>query len=221
LPKKSTFFSYNIIHATVAEIFDTIGLPAHVSLVHAPINMRLVNGVPNPDIDGRPRASVKMHSDMWAGEPASAIMVFLPVFGEYGKIGVKWIEPRRFPEHLLGPLDDFDDGLSVIDGGFEYDVKFNSGEIVLADPYLVHATQKNAPGLMLSIDFRFIPYAQVASDAKSPGTRRNNYHSYQEWSDIGRNLVLTTEAPLAPFTGDDDGQSNDYAANFKIQKLNA
>ena len=221
LPKKSTFFSYNIIHATVAEIFETLGLQEHVHLAHAPINLRLVDGAPNPEIDGRPRASVKMHSDMWAGEPASAIMVFLPVFGEYGKIGVKWIEPVHFPEHLLGPLDDFDEGVKVIDGGAEYDAPLTPGEIVLADPYLVHATQKDAIGLRLSVDFRFIPHEQVASDARSPGTRLHNYHSYQKWADIGRNLVLTTDAPLVPFTGKDEGQSNDYAAEFNILKLDA
>lgn len=221
LPKKSTFFAYNIVHATVAEIFKSLGLPKHVELIHAPIGLRLVNGTPDPAIDRRPRASVKMHSDIWAGEPASAIMVFMPIFGKTEKIGVKWIEPVNFPEDLLNPLDDFNLGEDIIDGGIEYDAKFGVGDIVLTDPYLIHATQKKAPGLRLSIDFRFIVRNTLPSDAKSPGPRLKEYFDYDKWAKIGRSLILTTDAPLEPFTGKDDGTLNEFAAKFEILKLDA
>jgi len=219
LPKKPTYLAYNLIHATVADIFSGLGLQAHIQSIHAPINIRLVNGTPNPAIDGRPRASAKMHSDMWAGEPANAVMVFLPVFGEYGKIGVKWIEPRHFPSDLMRPLEDFDEGKHLIDGGREYDAAFNPGDIVLADPYLIHATQKNAQGLRLSIDFRFLTAQSLESDAPAPGTRNRNYLDYDAWADIGNGRILTTEAPLAPFDGEDVATSNEYAAPFEIKAL--
>ena len=219
LPKKPTYLAYNLIHATVADIFSGLGLQAHIQSIHAPINIRLVNGTPNPAIDGRPRASAKMHSDMWAGEPANAVMVFLPVFGEYGKIGVKWIEPRHFPSDLMRPLEDFDEGKHLIDGGREYDAAFNPGDIVLADPYLIHATQKNAQGLRLSIDFRFLTAQSLESDAPAPGTRNRNYLDYDAWADIGNGRILTTEAPLAPFEGEDVATSNEHAAPFEIKAL--
>ncbi len=219
LPKKPTYLAYNLIHATVADIFGGLGLQPHIKSIHAPINIRLVNGTPNPAVDSRPRASAKMHSDMWAGEPANAVMVFLPVFGEYGKIGVKWIEPLHFPTDLMRPLEDFDEGKHLIDGGREYDATFNPGDIVLADPYLIHATQKNAAGLRLSIDFRFLTAQSLESDAPAPGTRLRNYFSYEDWADIGEGRILTTEAPLAAFEGADEATKNDYAAPFEIKAL--
>ena len=93
---------------------------------------------------------------MWAGEPANAIMVFLPIFGEHGKIGIKWIEPHMFPVSLMQPLDDFDEGRNLAENGVEYDAGFNPGDIVIADPYMLHATQKDAFGMRLSLEFRFI-----------------------------------------------------------------
>ncbi|MBT4748706.1 MAG: hypothetical protein HOO19_05215, partial [Rhodospirillaceae bacterium] len=120
LPKRQTYAAYNLVHQTVAGIFNAFGLAGHARAVHAPVNIRLVNGRPDAAVDGRPRASAKMHSDMWAGEPAGAIMAFLPVFGAAGKTGIKWIEPLSFPEKLMGPLDDFDAGAHLAEGGREY-----------------------------------------------------------------------------------------------------
>ncbi|MBT6830776.1 MAG: hypothetical protein HOA58_14780 [Rhodospirillaceae bacterium] len=217
LPKRQTYAAYNLVHQTVAGIFNGFGLAAHARAVHAPVNIRLINGHPDAAIDGRPRASAKMHSDMWAGEPAGAIMVFLPVFGASDKNGVKWIEPTSFPEALMGPLDDFDAGAHLAEGGREYDAGLTPGALLLADPYLIHATQKNSDSMRLSIDFRFLPAETLASDDLAPGTRLDNYLTPEDWADIGAGRVLTSDAPLADYDGPDLATSNDYAAQFPIK----
>jgi hypothetical protein len=218
LAKKQNYLAYNMVHAVVADIFESLGLPAHVSSIHAPINLRLVDGA-DRRFDARPRASVKWHSDMWAGEPAAAVICFLPVFGVPGTLGVRWVEPRAFPKELARPLDDFHVGKDIIAGGKEYHVAFDPGVLILSDPFLVHATQRDTSGLRLSIDFRFIARQPVASDAMASGTRSENYLPYSDWANIGRSHVLTTEAPLAPYTGPDNATSNEYAAPFKIRRL--
>ena len=219
LAKKPNYLAYNMVHATVADIFADLGFPAHVASVHAPINLRLVDGRADRRIDGRPRASAKWHSDMWAGEPAAAVMCFLPVFGVPGQLGVRWIEPKAFPEDLARPLADFRLGSHIIEGGREYEVPFDPGVIILSDPFLVHATQRDADSLRLSIDFRFISRYRVHSDAVAPGTRSENYLPYADWADIGRGHVLTTDAPLTAYTGQDDAPTNEYAAPFSIRRL--
>jgi hypothetical protein len=93
-------------------------------------------------------------------------------------------------------------------------VVFDPGHIALSDPFLAHATQKQAPGLRLSIDFRFIALDKVPGDDKAPGTRGVNYIAYADWNDIGLGRVLSTDAPLAPFHGRDEGVINHYAAEF-------
>ncbi|NQV55749.1 MAG: hypothetical protein HQ503_07820 [Rhodospirillales bacterium] len=219
LPKEPTYPAYNIVHGAVALIFEASGLAGQSKGVHAPVSIRLVNGMPNPGVDARPRASSKMHSDMWAGEPAGAIMAFLPVFGKRGQVGVKWIEPAHFPEEYMRPLDDFDEGLHLIENGREYVAEFEPGEILLSDPFLIHATQKNADCLRLSIDFRFLPIKQAVGDSMALGTRNHSYLSPAAWADIGTGHMLTTDAPLSDYTGPDITTSNDYAAPFEIKKI--
>lgn len=218
LAKKQNYLAYNMVHAVVADIVAGLDLPDHIQSIHAPINLRLVDGA-DRRFDGRPRASVKWHSDMWAGEPAAAMICFLPVFGLPGALGVRWVEPRAFPSELARPLDDFQQGEDVIAGGQEYRVAFDPGVLILSDPFLVHATQRDTPSLRLSIDFRFIANRKVASDALALGTRSENYLPHADWSEIGRGSVLTTEAPLAPYTEPDIATSNEYAAPFNIRRL--
>lgn len=216
LPKLQNVEAYNEVHRIAAELLAELGLAQHIAQVHAPINLRLVDGRADKRFDARPRASVKWHSDMWAGEPASAVIAFLPVFGVPGVLGVRWVEPRDFPTALARPLDDFRDGESVIDGGTEYKVAFDPGVLLLTDPFLVHKTVRDSDGLRLSIDFRFLTRYPVASDDLAPGTRSENYLPYEEWAEIGRTTMLTTDAPLAAYAGPDLATSNEYAAPFTI-----
>ena len=217
LPKRPTYAAYNLVHRSVAEIFSAFGLVGHTRAAHAPINIRLVDGQPDAAVDRRPRASAKMHSDMWAGEPAGAIMVFLPVFGAAGCTGVRWIEPTAFPVEFMRPLDDFIAGAHLAEGGREYDAGLTPGSMLLVDPFLIHATQKDSNSLRLSIDFRFLPNEMLASDAPAPGTRLSNYLAPKDWADIGSGRILTTDQPLTEYDGPDVATSNEYAAQFPIK----
>ncbi|MDP6173610.1 MAG: hypothetical protein QGF09_05535, partial [Rhodospirillales bacterium] len=204
LPKKQTYLAYNMVHAAVAEIFTQCGFSAHVDRIHSPINIRVVDGEYDPKVDLRPRASAKWHLDLWSGEPAGAIMFFLPVLGDTKNVAVRWIEPTEVPPALLRPLADFDEGKALIDGGQEYDLAFEPGNVALSDPFLVHATQKTTRALRLSIDFRFVAADICPGDAEAPGTRDVNYIDFADWDDIGRGRILSTSAPLEPFTEADD-----------------
>jgi len=221
LPKRPNARAYNAVHAAVAMMLAELGLTPHIEQVHAPINLRLVDGRADKRIDARPRASAKWHSDMWAGEPAAAVITFLPVFGAPGALGVRWVEPRDFPTSMARPLDDFKEGESLIEGGREYKVAFDPGVLLLTDPFLVHKTLRDSDGLRLSVDFRFLSRYQVESDAVAPGTRGENYLPYKDWAEIGNTSMLATDAPLAPFDGADLTASNEYAAAFTLKKRDA
>ncbi|MDA0240900.1 MAG: hypothetical protein O3A84_12865 [Proteobacteria bacterium] len=174
LPKRETYLAYNHVHAEVVKIFEEAGLHEHVETIFAPINVRLVNGTPSAAIDSRPRASTKYHSDMWAGEPADAIMVFLPVLGDTQNVGVHWVEPVDFPKKFRGPLEDFDEGRALSINARDYDARFRNGDIMLTDPFLIHATQKLKDANRISIDFRFIAKEKAPEDvdiAHHPGLR--------------------------------------------------
>lgn len=216
LPKLETYVSHMLLHRQVVEIFEASGFPQHVEAIQAPINVRLVSGKPDAAIDGRPRASAKFHTDIWAGEPASGFMVFLPVLGDTENIGIKWVEPASIPQEFRQSIADFEQGRHLIDDGTTYRSEFRNGDIILSDPLLIHATQKNGGNLRISLDIRCITREKIADDATTPGERRDYYYPYEVWRDIGRGHVLTTAARLEPFTGPDNATSNSYAARYEI-----
>ena len=218
LPKQSTCSDYNKVHASIVKIVREFKLNQHAESVHAPINIRLIDGNKNNN-DLRPHSSTKMHSDIWAGEPSNSVAIFIPIYGDKKNIDVKWIEPLTFPEELIQPLSDFNEGRHIVTGGTQYNVDFSPGDIILVDPYLIHATNKVKDLLRLSIDLRFITRSVVGNDLLAPGTRQANYLTYEEWSDIGEGLSLTSNSPLTQFSEENSRQENTYAAKYGIERL--
>ena len=218
LPKQSTCSDYNKVHASIVKIVREFKLNQHAESVHAPINIRLIDGNKNNN-DLRPHSSTKMHSDIWAGEPSNSVAIFIPIYGDKKNIDVKWIEPLTFPEELIQPLSDFNEGRHIVTGGTQYNVDFSPGDIILVDPYLIHATNKVKDLLRLSIDFRFITRSVIDNDLLAPGTRQANYLTYEKWSDIGGGLSLTSNSLLTQFSEENSRQENTYAAKYGIKRV--
>ena len=219
LPKQETYLSHMMLHREVVRVFEAAGLPEHIEAIQAPINVRLVSGRPDSTIDSRARASAKFHTDIWAGEPASGFMVFLPILGDTKNIGIRWVEANGIPADFRQSISDFDEGRHLIEGGTEYPVEFRNGDVLLSDPLLIHATQKNGGQLRISIDVRCITKTKIADDEATPGTRRDYYFPYNVWRDIGLGHILTTSARLEPYTGPDHTVLNRYAAKYEIFDL--
>jgi hypothetical protein len=219
LPKAEVFLEYNLVHQAVAKIFSELGFEQQLQSIHAPINIRIVNGQSNPALDSRPRSATKIHSDMWAGEPADAIMVFMPMFGDTENVGVRFCEPHKFPKEIIRPLDDYNDGAFLEKNSTEYvGAKFAKGQCILTDPFLLHQTVKNKPGLRLSIDFRFLAREKIESDDWMKSTRLQSYLSMEDWCDFGKGRFLTTKAPMKKYT-EVDVVNNDYASKFETERL--
>ena len=82
MPKVETTVAYNLMHRMVATIVAKDLDPDEVGAVAAPINVRIVDGTPDGRVDARPRASTKVHSDIWAAEPSCSVTMFLTVMGD-------------------------------------------------------------------------------------------------------------------------------------------
>ena len=215
LPKKETYFEFNLIHKNVAQILQALKIDSQIDSIHIPINIRLVDGTPNPIIDNRPRSATKVHSDIWAGEPANAIIAFIPVLGDTLNTGISFWEPKEFPKNLFRPLDDFLEGADVTYDATEYkDCAFSKSTLILTDSILLHQTMKSSGNLRLSIDFRFISKQKITLNDCVKSDRLKNYIPFEEWCDYGTNRMLMSSELLKPFQGS-DVTKNDYAASFK------
>ena len=87
VPKKENLLSFNKLQKIAFEEFKKVNINNKIDRVQFPINVRVQSG--SFDLDSRARASSKIHTDIWAGDPASAITVFLHIYGDYKNIGIK------------------------------------------------------------------------------------------------------------------------------------
>lgn len=217
LPKKETFLAYNQVHRSLVNILNNYDLGSKIDKIHAPINIRLVKG--SKDLtDQRPRASSKIHTDIWAGEPAGALLCAMVVGGDWTASTVRYIEPTSFPEDMLKPLADYNEGKHVSHTGEHYDTLLDNSGLFIMDSYLLHQTLKLREGYRLSIDFRFIPKDTVESDRYNSELRTENYMSYDEWASYGTTSILHTADLLEAYKGTDT-TLNAYACTYTTVKL--
>ena len=154
LPKIENVLAYNSLHRVIAKAFVELGFHRHFSACQFPLNVRLISGTPNQVLDSRSRSATKPHADIWAGDPAGAIVFMMPLFGNIDNAGVHFFEAKNFPAEFQGRLKDFDEGRAVVDAAVKYESSFKLGELILFDPFLLHQTQKRGDGLRVSLDFR-------------------------------------------------------------------
>ena len=216
LPKLETMASYNFIHSIIARIMSRYFNNEVITGIHLPVNIRLIDGRPNQKIDSRPRSSTKFHSDVWAAEPSNSMAIFIPVLGAINETTVEFIEPMDFPDEFQRPLDDFNLGQSISDGGIPYPGIFSEIQLVTADALCLHRTKKNDTGFRLSIDFRVLHKTQLDSDIYLKSPRLKNYVSPGLWYSIGEKHWLVPQKSINDVITD---QAKDaYVASFDVKE---
>lgn len=216
LPKKENFLSFNLVQKITSQIFGSLHLDEHIDKIHYPINIRIVSPHKEPSSFARPRSSTKIHSDIWAAEPANGILMFIPLFGDMNT-SIDFFEPATFPEELVKPLNDFSEAAWMEKNSKKYDLSLRVGEMYITDSFLLHRTALgNRP--RLSIDFRFLAKDIIPSDLYLDTPRAENYLPMHSWNEIGTNFLAHTHNslrdPIIP-----DNTKNAYAAQLSLINL--
>lgn len=220
LPKRHSLLSYSLMMGCVTSLIKSLGLNG-VGQLHYPINLRIVDGTPDPAVDSRPRASTKLHSDIWAGEFPDHVMVFIPLDGDMHSNGVELYEPGEdfFPA-FVRPVADYAHGASLIDGATKYDEVMEAGSVYLLDSFLLHRTMKRKPGLRMVINFSARTERKVPSDLAITTDRRDEYIDAADWYDLGHGSVVSTDSVMRKFDpAETSGAYNKYADEYRIVKL--
>ena len=219
LPKKDNFLSYNQLHKAVGQIFKSFNIDSHVDKIHAPVNIRVINGSLSA-ADSRPRASSKLHSDIWAGEFTNTVMLFLTAMGDVVNNGIEFYEPpQRFYKEFCEPLNDYLEGACLEVESEKYNCRLQDGFAYFTDPFLLHRTIKKSPTLRLSIDFRFVPHGKCVTDKEVDTERHKNYIDLSEWEKIGNTSILYTDVTVSESHAENIGPKNAYAADYDILNL--
>lgn len=213
LPKAENVLAYNQVQQEVARAFAATNLYPRINRIQFPINLRLQSGTPNPSVDNRPRASAKRHSDIWAGDPASGVLVFLAVLGSAECASIKFFEPNTFPKSFVRPLEDYLLGATVSADSRELLFKFSEGAWYLVDPFVIHQTIKNKKGYRLSVDFRFVPNDLIPSDTEEDDSRKPYFLPTHEWVRLGKDELILTDDTFA-YRGE---QTASYTKGYPVR----
>lgn len=217
LPKRENMLAFNLLQRETADAFAALGMGADIARVQYPLNIRLQSGAENAQANARARASTKPHSDIWAGDPASGILVFLSVLGDPKHSGIRFFEPKAFPRSFVRTLEDYNEGAKLMEGAKEL-ASFDESGWFLADPYLIHQTTKSGSGTRISLDFRFIPAQRVSSDIDEDAARKPYFISFDEWLKLGRDLLITPEEGMHDFAASarKDPYTTGYPSRFHL-----
>lgn len=215
LPKNENILAYNIFHKTCVEVFSKYNFFKKIKSIQFPINIRIVIGNRDIELEKRPRASTKIHTDIWASEPSAALMGFLSLFGDTQNISVKFMEPDFIPEDMIRPLDDYDQAKHIVKNSKLYGNSLDESGFFIVDPYLFHQTFMNSNAARLSLDMRFLPCQFVDSDFFDGEERKKYFLKCEEWSAIGKTKIFYTDEPFKEFL-DTSKSTSGYAVNFQL-----
>jgi hypothetical protein len=224
LPRRETFLSFNVVQQMLVHAFAELGMLQAFSAFQMPCNVRIVSVAPPhagpAKEDTRPYASAKIHTDVWYGEPLSAILFNVPLLGDARAVSMDFFEPREFPRDLITVLSDYGDGRAVAETAERSPVEFEIGSMYVSDGLSLHQTIRRSPGIRLSLDFRFIARELLPGESADRGRIRTNYVDRETWVKGGSVSVLTNGDPLDGFQRRARGESVE-AAHFDVLPMSA
>jgi hypothetical protein len=200
MPKREQSLEFSLLHKAVANAFRDYDIGPLVDVIDLPFNVRMVYGDADPRMSAQPFSSSKLHCDSWAGVPADAMVIVLPLFGDIDDITIEFgeMEPER-EMSALRALDDYDQGADyrIVR---RYDVKLAHGSLYIADTRLLHQTvRRKKGGVRLSIDFRFrrndLEYRAAVPEITGPDAM-GNCVDYRTWLGVGSESMLVFEETM-------------------------
>ncbi len=209
LPKYETFLSYNLVHRAFARIIKAFGLDRSFHSLQLPYNIRIVSfsGEADEVAAARPYASSKIHTDIWAGEPWSHLLLNLPVLGDPDGIAMEFFELKQSDSNMFPLLADYADAAIRPENISPYDVAFRIGHLYVSDSFSLHQTALKRPGVRLSIDLRAIVRDIMEGETHDAPNSRATYVDTAAWLASGSRTVLATGHPIESFQRGQQGEA--------------
>lgn len=196
MPKKEHTLAFNLFQKSVAEAFYNLGANDLIDAVDLPVNLRMVYGQTDPEKLRLPFTSSKCHSDVWAGVPADATVVVLPLFGDIEHITIEAGEmPREMELQAMRVMSDFDEGRDIPMVVSYTQAKLQHGTMYFNDARGLHQTvRRKAEGLRISVDFRFRrKFNEVYRGMVAPnvgGVEEDMSVPYEDWLKVGKETLI-------------------------------
>jgi hypothetical protein len=201
-PKREHILEFNLFQKSVAKAFFQLGANDLIDAVDLPVNLRMVYGETAPTRGKLPFTSSKIHSDVWAGVPADAAVVILPLFGDIEHITIEAGEmPKEMELSQMRTMSDFDEGSDVPMVVKYTDAQLQHGTMYFNDARGLHQTvRRKAEGVRISVDFRFRRKYNEDYRAMVPpmtdGVEEDMSIPYPEWLSFGEQKLVVFDETL-------------------------
>lgn len=203
MPKREQVLAFNLFQKTVAEAFYQLGANDLIDAVDLPVNLRMVYGKTKAENAALPFTSSKRHSDVWAGVPADATVVVLPLFGDIEHITIEAGEmPREMELEAMRVMSSFDEGKNIPMVVCYKEAQLQHGTMYFNDARGLHQTvRRKREGLRISVDFRFRRKFNEHYRAMIPqqlgGVEQDMSIPYEEWLKVGKENLIVFDETMA------------------------
>jgi hypothetical protein len=225
-PKKEHILEFNLFQKSLANAFSQLGANDLIDAVDLPVNLRMVYGKTDSTKMQLPFTSSKVHSDVWAGVPADAIVVILPLFGDIEHITIEAGEmPPEMELSSMQVMSDFDQGKDIPMVVKYTDAQLQLGTMYFNDARGLHQTvRRRSEGLRISLDFRFRRKGNEAYRAMIPpsigGVEEDMSIPYEEWLKFGKEkLVVFDETIEEAKAKKNNADANFYLKGYRVVNL--
>lgn len=227
MPKREHILEFNVLQKSVANAFYQLGANDLIDAVDLPVNLRIVYGKMDSDKLCLPFTSTKRHSDVWAGVPADATVVVLPLFGDIENITIEAGEmPREMELPAMRVMSDFNEGRDI-PMVVSYDkAKLRHGTMYFNDARGLHQTVRRvSDGVRVSIDFRFRRKFNETYRAMVPpsqgGVEADMSVPYDAWLKVGSDHLIVFDETIedARAKKNNPGAVPLYTRGYRVVKL--
>ncbi|MCX7593681.1 MAG: hypothetical protein N2235_07960 [Fischerella sp.] len=227
MPKREHTLAFNLFQTSVAEAFYQLGANDLIDAVDLPVNLRVVYGKTDPEKTRLPFASSKLHSDVWAGVPADATVVILPLFGDIENITIEAGEmPREMELKAMRVMSDFDEGRDIPMVVSYTEAQLQHGTMYFNDARGLHQTvRRKTDGVRISVDFRFRrKFNQAYRAMVSPslgGVEQDMSVPYEEWLKVGKETLIIFDETVkeAKFKQNSSGSVPLYVRGYRLLNM--
>jgi hypothetical protein len=201
-PTHEHTLEFNLLHRSVARSLERFALADFVDGIDLPINVRIVYGDVDRTRAAAPFSSSKLHSDVWAGVPADAVVVVLPLLGDIDNLTIECCEmPPDHELHVMRPYSAYEQAeADASELRWYKDAAMKLGCWYMADVRLLHRTvRRQHAGVRVSIDFR-LRYNDATYRAMVPAAAGAGPDSldtripYRQWLEIGTRQLMAFDA---------------------------
>lgn len=206
VPYFENFKSYNLVHDILSQILIKNNFVKHFSDIQTSFKIRVISNKISKKNLTRDKSSFKVHSDVWASEPISHLLINIPVLGNSKEIGLRFFHPDQDLSNFNVRLDNFSEANDLFKNIKPYNMKFSKGLIFLSDAFALHQTfispnalKKKIDG-RLSIDIRatyktLLPEEKNIKTFKTPET----YIPINDWKKLSTNKILVNTFRINSF----------------------